>query len=266
MGTQEPEGQPTGHPAWKEILDVIPEALHTLVKPTLEKWDKGVSERFAKIHEQYDPYKGLIEAQADPQDLQRAYMLLNQIQENPEEVVKQAIEAFELDYVHKSTIPEPTVDSSNDDYDYGFEKDEEMDLAQNPVFQQMTKTLEQLQSAVDAQKARDEELQAAEEHEAYLEELKEEHGEFNPMFVTALMAQGMDGVEAVKQYQGIVNQAAVAHIQEDNSGQQQTPPPVVMGADGTTGSGIPEVNTDVGTMSKTDVNDMVMQFLKSTES
>ena len=47
----------TTHPAWKSILDAVPAEYHDALKPTLQEWDTGVSKRFQKLHDEYEPLK-----------------------------------------------------------------------------------------------------------------------------------------------------------------------------------------------------------------
>jgi hypothetical protein len=70
-----------GHPAWQEILSSVPETLHPTIRPTLEKWDKGVEERLAQVHSQYEPVKWLLDNQV-PKDAVEAGLQLYQALEN----------------------------------------------------------------------------------------------------------------------------------------------------------------------------------------
>ena len=89
-----------GHPAWQEILDVLPDSLHSVVRPTLEKWDKGVEERFNTFHQQYDPYKEFVENEVDPLLIQQAMGVLQKLNEDPSGIIGEIIEAFDVqDYI-----------------------------------------------------------------------------------------------------------------------------------------------------------------------
>src|SRR4029078_3596605 len=62
----EEESRPqVGHPAWRQILDQIPEEYHDSIIPELQRWDAGVSRRFQRIHDEYAPYKELGEFEPD---------------------------------------------------------------------------------------------------------------------------------------------------------------------------------------------------------
>lgn len=257
----QPEGQ--GHPAWKEILDVLPESLHEVVKPTLAKWDKGVSDRFDQINSQYSPYKEFVENKIDPEILKRGFFLLREFETNPEALVQNAIDSLDLDFVAKSEIPDA---SDDDNYEYGEDEYDGMKLEQHPQFKEAMDTLAKIQEWQNSQL---EEKRVAEQNQSFeqqLDALKEAHGDFNRLAVTALMAQGVDGEEAVKLWKDGVNQAAAEQLAAQNPGSgtnTNQPPPVVMGGDGTTGSGIPSEGVDLGSMGKSSLNDLVVQMLEN---
>lgn len=76
------------NPAWNELLSSVPEDLHSQVTPHLQNWDKGVQERFNKVHEEYAGYKPFIESGITPGDLQFGLGLVEAIQNEPEKVMK----------------------------------------------------------------------------------------------------------------------------------------------------------------------------------
>lgn len=256
-----PEDEISEHAAWKKILDVLPEDLHNLVKPVLKEWDQGVNERFRQIHKEYEPLKDFKDV--DPEELKRGIYLLQQFEANPADVVKNAIDAFDLQdqFVDPSTIQQATVDP--DDLDLDLDMNDN-DILNHPMIKQMSEALEKMQADTEARQEQERAAAQQKEFEAQLEALKAEHGDFNPLVVTALIAQGVEGEEAVKAYKEAVNKAAADQLAQQNGNQQQnTAPPVVMGGDGTTGSGMPENGVDLGGMRKTDVNDLVVQMLEA---
>lgn len=242
-----------GHPAWQSILDQVPDSLHPIIRPELEKWDKGVQDKFSSIHSKYDPYKPFIENGVDPQLLERAVYLVNQLETDPETVVSQMIEAFELGYV-----PKPDATVSNDlGVGSSYEDDE---VLSDPRFKAMQEAVDKLQSRFEQEDQTKQQQEQQSAFEQTLTNLETQHGSFDKIYVTALMSQGVDGAEAVKQYHNTVNQAAARLA---NPQQQQTPPPVVMGGDGTTGSGLAQQNVKMGDLKSGDLNSLVVDLLKA---
>jgi hypothetical protein len=269
---QAPDGNNQGHPAWQEILDALPESLHPLITPKLQEWDKGVNDKINQVRTQYDPYKTFVEEKIDPALLQQAVQLIAAIDEDPEAVAKELIESFELDYVLKSAAQQQVVQqqqqqTSDDDDIFG---NNVPDVTKLPQFVELQNALTEVQGKLNKQEETSQQEEARKAHETALEALKKDpvtgqDREFDPMFVTALMSQGASGEAAVQQYQSIVNQAA-AQIAGTSQQQVTQQPPVVMGGDGTTGSGIPEGGVNMGSMKRNDVNQMVANLIANAQS
>lgn len=270
MGTEEDQqatdngqAETGGHPAWQEILQHIPTDLQPLVTPVLKKWDDGVTSRINEIKSEYEPYKqyeDLVSQEIPPEVITQSLGLLQQFQEDPNKVVADAIDVFGLDYVIKAAeqaANEPAANDPDDPY-------AEIDLTKHPEFVQMKQALESFTTEQEKNKQEQEKEAQVSAFEKSLDDLQSAHetdGEFNRLFVSALMAQGVDGEEAVQQYYTTVNQAAskIAGVKEVPT------PPVVLGGDSGTGSGIPQQPVKLGEMKKTDVNNLVTQYIENAK-
>lgn len=244
-----------GHPAWEEILKDIPEEFHEQIKPTLKKWDDGVSDRFKEIHEQYDPYKKFIENEIPSEALEQGIILMQLMESDPNAVVAQAIEQFGLDYVEREMTEAINNGVTN------TEPNGVPDISSDPRFKALEETVKQFQEQLEQQQEFVSTTKAQREYDEYMDNLHEEHGEFDDVIVTAFMSAGMDGEEAVKRYHDTINQAAAKIATGNNSA--PTTPPVVMGGNGASGSGLPQQVTDFGKMGRNEIDklvaDMVMQ-------
>lgn len=256
-----------GHPAWKEILDVLPSEFHSLVRPTLENWDKGVQNKLQEVHSKYEPYKEFVENEVDPGLIDQSLALVHQMNSDPESTIAQAIEAFGLDYVKKAA--EEVIQQQNNQQQLNLGDGEEYEdlnnikIEEHPFVKQLQQTVEQLQSKFTEREETEKQTEAQKAFNAQLDKLKEEHGDYDRTYVTALMSQGMDGETAVKQYHDTINQAAANLAGVQN--QQKETPPVVMGADGSTGSGIPDQSVKFGDMPVKDVSNLVVQMLEQNK-
>lgn len=251
------------HPAYQEILDSLPESLHSQVIPTLKKWDEGVQKKITDLHSTYDPYKNFIENKVDPEFLEQAAVLLDSFNENPEEVVAKAVEHYNLDWAQKAELEaelekmKKVNDNSNPDPD----DDDLVDLEEDERFVEVQKTTREL---AEWRKAQEEEKKAAQEQEQYEEEMKNLHtkfGEFDDTGVTAFMLSGMDGEKAVTRWNEIVNQAAAATNKEN----EPPAPPVVLGGNGSGGSGLPNGEISFGKMKNTDLNSAVAEIIAKSQ-
>lgn len=257
----DPNASGGGHPAWQEVLGVIPESLHTIVTPALEKWDKNVEGKVQSIKEQYQPYQQFIDNSVDAQQMQQALFILNELQNNPEQVVADVIQHFGLNFAAVS-------DDDDDDDDNYDPYDSSVDITKHPQFKELAKSLEAIQGRLSQQEEQEKRSAEQQAFDKQLEDLTTQHGAFDRLYVTALMSNGFTADQAIKQYFDTVNSAAQALMQ--NNGQQppsnNNPPPVVMGGDGNTGSGLPTQPVSFAGMKNTEVNDLVIQMLKQATS
>lgn len=229
-----------GHPAWQEILDAIPEQYREAVMPTLEKWDKGVQNRFQSLHSKYEPLKAF--EQADPQQIEMGLNLLERINEDPRAV-------YDL---MRTT--------------YGFDNEQGASENEGSMSEQFAEPDDKVLSQLSATEQRLAQLEQEREMERYQEQLdayiaylhEPEPGkvrDFDEDYVITLLANGVDGEEAVSRYQKIVETAAP----------KNTPPPAprIMPS----GGGVPSNAIDPKTLSDSQTKDLVAQMLQqATES
>lgn len=255
-----------GHPAWQEILNVLPESLHGVVRPTLQDWDRGVQDKLASVRSEYEPFKDFIEQEVDAETLRQGLWLIDQLQTDPAKVAKEIIEAWNLqEQFNASQQPQSQV-TQNNETPVGLDEDDpfsEFDITKHPDFIAMKQVVDGLQSETEAQKKAREEAEGLKAIEDQLSNLRNSYGEFDETYVLALMSQGYDGEKAVKQFKETVNQAA-AQLAASNqqSAQKVIQPPVVLGSDGA-GSGSPSNAINPGAMKPSDREQLVAELLRN---
>jgi len=263
MTVQSNEGSSQGHPAWQEILDAVPESLHSLIKPKLEAMDKGVQAKLQELHGTYDPYKKFAENNVDPRVIEQSLYLANHLQSNPAEFVERAINNFNLTQYQQQQLRQQAEELEEDEWDGE-------DLTKHPGFKALADQITALKGQLTEREQKEQLSQQQQELEDYLDSLEEAHGDFDRLYVSALMANNVDGPQAVKQYQDMVNAAALKLTNPEQQQQQQQQqfqqdngqPPVVMGAAGTAGSGSPNEPVSMGAMKPGEVQDLVLQMLE----
>lgn len=231
-----------GHPAWQEILSAVPEEYHEALRPTLEKWDKGVSNRFQSLHSKYEPLKQY--ADYAPEDLEAAFNLKQAFDADPRAVWDLMAQTFNFSLEQGASGSESAV-SGFDPED--FEGDPE-------VYQQLEATQQQLleqQQALAELQQQQELAKAEEELDAYMTYLHDEHGDFDDDYVITLLANGVDGEEAVQRYNQIVERAGGA----------SKPPAPVAPSVIPAGGGIPSNKIDPAKLSSSETKDLVAQIL-----
>ena len=236
----EQQGDNNGNPAWQEFLNVVPQELHPQVTPVLEKWDKGVQERFQKVHSQYEPWKPILDAGVDPETTQFALNLLNSINENPR-LVYDAIGSY-----HKFNVPdngsggqgqlEPEVENQPDPYN---EKFATLERQQQIMASHL---LKQREAEVEAQEAARLDTELNEMREKY-----KDKGDFNEKYVLAMMVNGATTEEAVQSYFEFRDAELKRHAQK----------PLIMGS----GGALPHLNTDVRKLNDKQAGELAVQML-----
>ena len=248
------------NPKHKELLDVLPESLHHLVIPVLKTWDQRVNEQFANIHASYDDlkaFKPLVDNGIDPEYVEKAVVLADQLQRDAKGTIAQINQAWNLGL----TLDAQPANNADEE----FEFDDDTDIMNHPKVKALAQSVEQMQQQFESKTQQEQEAQALAEFEAEMDtfeaKCKEEGKPFNRMFVTALVSQGLEIDEAVTQYQqvlaGTVSVPDDAQQQTDDSGA-----PVVLGGTGN-GSGVGEQPIDFGSMSKGSLNDAVAQLVQA---
>lgn len=275
----EPNGnedqQPQGHPAWTELLNDVPEDLRPLLEPKLQEWERNMSQKLQGTVEQYKPYEQyqpLVEHNVSLENVQKALWLAQQLEENPDGIIKSAIEHYGLGYVPADQIqnngnPDP------DDLDDLDDDSPLKGLENHPAFQEILNKARQIEEWQLQQQQSQEQEEQMDILSQTLEELHEQFDVeqpdgtkvpgFDDMYVTALMANGVDPEAAVKHFNETVNQRVQMYTGQNT---QQDTPPVVMGGDGTTGSGIPNEPINMGAVKKSDLDQMVIDLIEQAKS
>lgn len=228
----------SGNPAWQEFLNVVPEEFHPQVTPVLEKWDKGVQDRFTTVQQQYEPYKAwepFVKQGVNPEEADFALRLLNGLNENPQMVYNAIKDFYNLDGSDNSQGQEgPLTDEVNplDPRISQLERQNEI-MAQHLLNNAKQAELAQAEAELD--------------HE--LSEARKKHGDFDEKFVLAYMQNGYPADEAAKAYMDW--QAS----ERAKFGAK----PLIMGS----GGGAPQFNTDVRKLDDKQTKNLVVQMLQA---
>lgn len=230
------------HPAWNEVLGVIPQELHSQVTPHFQKFDKNHHESLQKVHQEYEPWKPIIKA-SDPETTQFAIQLLNTLETDPKTVYK-AIQDHYKDQLGDLLQPPPGQGQGEPNKDLE-DKPWLNDLAelrqQNEMLTRAMTSQHQAQQNAAADRALDEELSAA----------QKKHGEFDEQYVLSLMnVRKMSADEAVTAWKQSIQTYA------EKMG-FAGPKPFFMGG----GSAVPGTNVDLKKASDAETKDVVIQML-----
>lgn len=243
-GEYEDDDQPQGHPAWNDILSVVPEEYQDQVRNQLASWDAGVSRQFQKIHDEYAPYKALEDY--DPNMLRTAADVYSALVDNPQDTWETIGRVYGLS-------PAGQVDEDDDDED-GYELPASV-RRQLSKLDEHERILGNLTQQFQQSQAEDEEAQEDAELDEYLQELADTYGEFDEDYVVGLIAAGIDGEEAIGRYQQLSRQ-----YQQPQP--RMTAPNVMSGSGGIPTSG----SVNVSKLNTQDTQNLVAEILRLASS
>ena len=254
-GQAQPQGQ-QGNEFLDGILAQIDPAHRPIVQPYLTQWNAGVTRRFQELHGELNPYK---ELGADPETMSMALSLMERIDTDPQGVLELLQEA-----VAEMTGQQPGQGVPGQQPPQGLGTPPapggETPSAIPPELEQRLGTFESVLEAIAQQMldGRQSEAQQAEDGELdnYLGLLKTELGDFDEDYVLAKMYAGVDGEEAVKQYQ----QAIQGQVNQ----RSRTPnvPPILGG-----GGAVPQGNgKGITDASKSETKNLVAQILAASQA
>lgn len=264
-----------GHPAWQEILKDIPEEYHAFIKPKLAEWDAGVQKKIEDTRAEFadlEAFKFLVDNDINPEYVQQSIFLADQLQADPKKLVEQVNDAWKLGFIPETEAPKaPPAGDGTEDNLLDLGDGQQFDITKHPKFAEIEQQLNALQSAHETTQQEEQEAADLKAFETYLDGLEasvtEKKLPFDRTFITALISQGVDGEDAVKQFHTLIASAGVELPSEDSQQQsKQDPPPVVMGGEGTTGGGTPDGTVDYGKLSNNDLNSTIEQLLGQAQS
>jgi hypothetical protein len=246
-GTENDTG---GNPAWNDLLSQIPDNLHHLVTPHLQKWDQGVQQRFSQLQKEqsgYAPYKDFVEQGVDPQAIQQALAVMSMINDKPDQFYNEMQTYYKDDprFQQQSSDQgqqEPEVDLGGEPPKFNIEDD--------PRFQQMQQQQEIIANFLGNQVT---EQQNAQEDAALDQEMKAletKHGAYDEDYVLGLAQAGVPLEDAVLRYQGLVGKVRNAPTPGSNF------PPVV-----TPGGGVPSTAIDPAGLTNKETRELIASFL-----
>lgn len=220
-----PQGQPSdtgtgdsGNPAWNEILSTLPDSLHTVVRPALEKWDKNYQSGIQKVHSQYEPYKPLLDAGFDPQTIQYSLALLDKMENSPREIYDALAE--HNGWTGEQGQPEPEVDEE------GYEPE----IVSDPRLDRAEKLSEAVAEYIMDQQQKQEQAAEDAQLDTEIKSLQEKHG-IDPgdktadKLVMGLMLAGASPEQAFNEYIEMTQHIATRPKANDSA-------PIIMGTGG----------------------------------
>lgn len=239
------------HPAWNDMLGVIPQELHEQVLPHLRNWDQNVQ----KVQQQYAPYREFSQGGWTPDRLRQAVGVAQAIEQNPRGFMDVLRRHFGDDEA------EELVQSGPQGNDWQGQLPPEM-AQQLQALQERQELIAQVimndrQQQADANE--DRELQSFYDYVTQTnptyKALNEQANGLAERIVNGFLSQGMTGQQAIDSF--------MQFVQHTGSFHNRPKPPPVMGAGG---GGLIGSNqkTQVAKMSGSETKNLVAEILRGT--
>lgn len=85
VGTDTAE-QPEGNPAWEKLRSKLDPISFHAIQDDLEAMDDAANQRITNVNQRYEPYRAFAEQGINPQQIQQALTISQQINERPEDI------------------------------------------------------------------------------------------------------------------------------------------------------------------------------------
>jgi len=158
-----------GHPAWQEVLGLIPESLHESIIPALKKWDDGVAHKLSTVHSEFEPYKDIL-AGMDPESVASAIQIANLMENDPYSIYSKLPEVYGESEAWKKALILQQGQAAT-----GGNVDDSVDLSdENPVIAQLQAQQQQILSTLEKNEALKAENEANQWLEGRLTAMQEE--------------------------------------------------------------------------------------------
>lgn len=245
-----------GHPAWKEILDVLPESLHSVVTPALQKWDSGVNARLETVQSPYKPYQEFVDNKIDPQTIQASLAMAQMIDSDPRSFYDKMTEyygsewGFEED--DQGQPDDANEDGAGEEYEDSYEDD--------PRLQQLQEQQDTIAKFLAEQVEEQERMEAEKEIDSQLNEVADKYG---------TSGEGQGSVrstdERVILSLAMQNNQSIPEAAEFYYTSVKQPVPAAAGAGAprvvSPGGGVPAQHIDPRKMSSEDTRSLVAEIL-----
>jgi len=240
---QQQQSQPAPYAPY---LERVPESVRGLVEPVFRDWDAGVTQRFQQLHSQFgwaEPWQEIAQ-QYDPDTVSQSLQVLQALSTDPEGFYKALGESY--GYGQQPQQQQQMQQQFSEFSEQGQQQSQQQD---DPRFAQLEQLVGSLAEVITGDRQAQQEAAEEQQLYAYLDQLKQEHGEFDQDYVLTKIAAGTDPVQAVMQYRQLVGQNS-----QQSPGQQA---PVVMSGSG----GVPSNTRDIRQLDRKQTQGLVASVL-----
>lgn len=260
MTTENSEDYEGGHPALDSILEGIPNEFISVLRPRLEEMDRNANEKIQSVQSDYEDWQQFVDNGIDPQTAYNALVFGQELSEDPQGMIQRIAEHFNVDVKDLFKSDQGQTGQSNDEAPDSFESLQLEGLENHPTIRRLLADSEKWNEYQEQQQQGQADLEAMDTLDEYLEELHEEYGDFDEQVVLAYMGAGVTGEDAVEMFLDLGNQYFNGSNGEE---ERQSSIPIIAGSGGNVGTGLPDPTNRPKTLSRQDVNSVVVELLRN---
>ena len=192
---------------WAEILEALPESLHTVVNPHLQKYHETLETQRKEIEEKFNPFNPYLEQYGDFNELKKRIEFAQNFEKDPIATYNQIHEWLDSEGLleEESETPPETPPAEE------VVEDEEVPAWLKAQLEAQNTSIAELKNLIESERKNKEEARLQSEFDSYLEGIDKAHPGVPRDYLIAQIAAGKDGVQVAQAYlagiQAKVNEA-----------------------------------------------------------
>lgn len=250
---QDDTGQEQDNGLANPFLNNIPEPDREVVGKYIQDWDRGVTNRFQEIHEQYRPYKELEKQYGGWDNVQAAMEVYDLLETNPKYVYEEIGKQLGLTGAEVKEAVETDNKAPS-----GTKIPDELSEFLGPLQKQIEQQQQVLQ-ALAQQTVQSTTAQREAQEDAMLDKLladmHEAHGDFDEDYVLLMMHNDMEPEDAIQAWQDMLGQ----YTGNENQQRFAPLPPTLSGGQ------VPGSQKGVADMDRKDVQGLVANLMAGVQ-
>jgi hypothetical protein len=248
-----------GHPALDSLLEGIPQEFIPVLRPRLEEMDRNAQQKIQSVQSEFEEWQQFVDNGIDPQTAYNALVFGQELSEDPKGMLKRIAEHFNVSVEDLLESGQGQTGQANGEDPDSYENLEIEGIENHPTIKRLLADSEKWSEYQQQQQQSEADAEAMDTLDEYLEELHEEYGDFDEQVVLAYMGAGVTGEDAVEMFQDLGEKYFNGQAE---SQEQQSTVPIIAGSGGNVGTGLPDPTNRPKSLSRQDVNSVVVEILK----
>jgi len=215
--------------AWDEVMQIIPQQLHSQVTPHFKNWDSNFSRKIQEVQTQWEPFKPFKDAGLQPEQIQQAITLQQALEQDPVKVFQSLQQ-----YVTDNGLLPPVAEEPSGQEPGDGSAEIPSDFLNHPKFKEIetiVNTMAQALLSEQQQKAQQAEDQKVVDEITSLKEEFKAQGQFDEGWVITKALQDVNAGKNVTSLKPYVEQY-FNFVNEVKTQQQRVAAPQVLGGGG----------------------------------